>query len=59
MGKGKGDIAGWVAPVRKGQLLYEISGVSEELAREAFRLASHKLPVKTRVVTRDYGGGLF
>ena len=39
MGKGKGDVAGWVAPVRKGQLLYEISGVSEELAREAFRLA--------------------
>ena len=59
MGKGKGDVAGWVAPVRKGQLLYEISGVSEELAREAFRLASHKLPVKTKVVTRDYGGGLF
>ena len=59
MGKGKGDIAGWVAPVRKGQLLYEISGVSEELAREAFRLAAHKLPVKTKVVTRDYGGGLF
>ncbi|MGI9553906.1 MAG: 50S ribosomal protein L16 [Thermodesulfobacteriota bacterium] len=59
MGKGKGDVAGWVAPVRKGQLLYEISGVSEELAREAFRLAAHKLPVKTRVVTRDYGGGLF
>ena len=56
MGKGQGDIAGWVAPVRKGQLLYEISGVSEELAREAFRLASHKLPVKTKVVTRDYGG---
>ena len=59
MGKGKGDIAGWVAPVRKGQLLYEISGVSEELAREAFRLAAHKLPVKTKVVTRDFGGGLF
>ena len=59
MGKGKSDVAGWVAPVRKGQLLYEISGVSEELAREAFRLASHKLPVKTKVVTRDYGGGLF
>ena len=59
MGKGKGDIAGWVAPVRKGQLLYEISGVSEELAREAFRLAAHKLPVKTKVVTRDYSGGLF
>ena len=59
MGKGKGDIAGWVAPVRKGQLLYEISGVSEELAREAFRLAAHKLPVKTKVVTRDYSGGLY
>jgi len=59
MGKGKGDVDAWVAPVRKGQLLYEISGVSEELAREAFRLASHKLPVKTRVISRDYSGGLF
>ncbi len=59
MGKGKGDVAAWVAPVRKGQLLYEISGVSEELAHEAFRLASHKLPVKTRVVARNYSGGLF
>ena len=59
MGKGKGDVAGWVAPVKKGQLLYEISGVSEGLAREAFRLAAHKLPVKTKVVIRDYGGELF
>lgn len=56
MGKGKGDVAGWVAPVRKGQLLYEIGGVSEDLAREAFRLAAYKLPVKTKVVTRDFGG---
>lgn len=56
MGKGKGDIDSYVAPVKRGQLIYEISGVSEELAKEAFRLASHKLPVKTRVVTRDYGG---
>lgn len=56
MGKGKGDVAGYVAPVKRGQLLYEIGGIPEELAREAFRLASYKLPVKTRIVTRGYGG---
>ena len=58
MGKGKGDVSGYVAPVKRGQLLYEIAGIPEELAREAFRLASHKLPVKTRIVTRGYGGSL-
>lgn len=56
MGKGKGDVVGYVAPVKKGQLIYEISGVSEELARSAFRLAAYKLPVKTRIITRDHGG---
>lgn len=55
MGKGKGDVAGYVAQIKKGQILYEISGVSEELARSAFRLATYKLPVKTRIITRDYG----
>lgn len=52
MGKGKGDVAGWVAPVKRGRILYEVSGLSEGLAREALRLASNKLPVKTRFVTR-------
>ncbi len=52
MGKGKGDLSEYVAPIRCGQMLYELSGVSPELAKEAFRLASHKLPVKTRTVER-------
>ena len=55
MGKGKGDVDSYVAPLRRGTMIYEISGLTEELAREAFRLASHKLPVKTRMVTRDQG----
>ncbi|HOS96686.1 MAG TPA: 50S ribosomal protein L16 [Deltaproteobacteria bacterium] len=53
MGKGKGAPEEWVAPVRPGRILFEIDGVSEEQAKEAFRLASHKLPVKTRFVTRE------
>ena len=53
MGKGKGDVSEYVAPVRRGQMLYELSGVPIALAREAFRLASHKLPVKTRTVERS------
>lgn len=52
MGKGKGDLSEYVAPVRRGQMLYELSGVTVGLAKEAFRLASHKLPVKTRTVER-------
>jgi len=55
MGKGKGDVAGYIAPIKKGTMLYEISGLTEELAKEAFRLASHKLPVSTRVVIREEG----
>ncbi len=55
MGKGKGDVDSYVAPIKKGTMIYEISGLSLELAKEAFRLAAHKLPVKTRVVTRDRG----
>ena len=55
MGKGKGDVDSYVAPVRKGTMIYEISGLTHELAKEAFRLASHKLPVKTRLVSRHGG----
>ena len=58
MGKGKGNTEFWVAPVKPGRILFEIAEVSEEVAREALRLASHKLPVKTKFVTRenDQGG---
>ncbi|HWR67897.1 MAG TPA: 50S ribosomal protein L16 [Desulfomonilia bacterium] len=53
MGKGKGAPEEWVAPVRPGRILFEIDGVTEDQAKEAFRLASHKLPVKTRFVARE------
>jgi len=53
MGKGKGSPEGWVAIVRPGKILYEMVGVPEKMAREAFRLASHKLSVKTRFVKRS------
>ncbi|MEC6749134.1 50S ribosomal protein L16 [Marinilactibacillus sp. GCM10026970] len=56
MGSGKGAPEGWVAPVKRGKIMFEIGGVSEEVAREALRLASHKLPVKTKVVTREESG---
>ncbi len=52
MGKGKGAPEGWVAVVRPGKILYEMAGISKEVAREALRLASHKLSVKTRFVHR-------
>lgn len=52
MGSGKGAPEYWVAVVKPGRVLFELSGVSEEVAREAMRLASHKLPVKTKFVTR-------
>ncbi len=52
MGSGKGAPEYWVAVVKPGRVMFEIAGVSEEVAREALRLASHKLPVKTKVVTR-------
>ena len=51
MGKGKGAPEEWVAIVKKGTMLYEIAGVSREVALEALRLASHKLPVKTKIVS--------
>lgn len=53
MGSGKGAPAGWVAVVKPGRVLVEMAGVSEELAREAMRLASHKLPIKTRFIKRQ------
>jgi len=53
MGKGKGSPEHWVAVVKPGRIMFEIEGVEEELAREAFRLASHKLPIKTAFVARE------
>jgi len=53
MGGGKGNPEGWVAVVRPGRILYEIDGVPEKVAREAFRLAGHKLPIKTRFIMRE------
>ncbi len=52
MGSGKGSPEEWVAVIKPGRILYEMEGVSEEVAREAFRLASHKLPIATRFVSR-------
>ncbi len=52
MGKGKGSPDHWVAVVKPGRIMYEMEGVSPELAREAFRLAAHKLPIKTRFIER-------
>lgn len=51
-GKGKGNVEYWVAEIRPGKMLYEMEGVNEEIAREAFTLAAAKLPIKTTVVTR-------
>src|SRR5689334_3580512 len=53
MGKGKGNPEEWVAVVRPGRVMYELEGVDEKLAREAFHLAEHKLAVQTRVVARE------
>jgi large subunit ribosomal protein L16 len=55
MGKGKGAPEGWVAVIRPGRVLYEMTGVTREMAREALRLAAHKLPIKTRFVERSEG----
>ncbi len=57
MGSGKGSPEYWVAVVKPGRVLFEIAGVSEEVAREALRLASHKLPVKTKFVARETKNG--
>ena len=55
-GKGKGNVEGWVAVVKEGKIMFEISGVTEEVAREALRLASHKLPITTKFVKKEQGG---
>ncbi len=55
MGSGKGSPEGWVAVVKPGKVMFEVAGVAEETAREAMRLAAHKLPVQCRFVTREGG----
>lgn len=56
MGKGKGVVDHWVAVVKPGRIMFEIAGVTEEMEREALRLASHKLPIDTRIVAKDSEG---
>ncbi|NQU65542.1 MAG: 50S ribosomal protein L16 [SAR324 cluster bacterium] len=53
MGKGKGSVDHWVCPVKPGRILFEIEGVSPEIAREAFKLAQYKLPIKTTIIERE------
>ena len=55
-GKGKGNVEAWVAVVKQGKIIFEVSEVTEEVAREALRLASHKLPIKTKFVKKENGG---
>ena len=57
MGSGKGSPEFWVAVVKPGRVMFEIAGVSEEVAREALRLASHKLPIKTKIIARTEEAG--
>ena len=58
MGKGKGNVEGWVAVVKPGRVMFEIAGVPEETAKEALRLATHKLPIKCKIVSKaDLEGG--
>ncbi len=57
MGKGKGAPEYWVAVVKPGRVLFEIAGVTEDQAKEALRLAAHKLPIKTKFISRDQLGG--
>ncbi len=54
-GKGKGNVEAWVAVVKEGKIMFEIAGVSEDVAREALRLASHKLPIKTKFIKKESG----
>lgn len=57
MGNGKGAPEGWVAPVKRMKVMFEVAGVPEEVAREALRLAGNKLPVRTKIVKREEVGG--
>ncbi|MCW1051241.1 large ribosomal subunit protein uL16, partial [Streptococcus anginosus] len=54
----KGAPEGWVAPVKRGKIMFEVGGVPEEVAKEALRLAMHKLPVRCKIVKREIGGEL-
>ena len=54
-GKGKGNVEAWVAVVKEGKIMFEIDGVTEDIAREALRLAAHKLPIKTKFVIKESG----
>ena len=56
-GTGKGNVDEWVAVVKTGKIMFEVGGVSESIAREALRLASHKLPIKTKFVKKEVKGG--
>jgi large subunit ribosomal protein L16 len=56
-GKGKGSVEQWVAVVKKGKIMFEVGGVAEEIAREALRLASHKLPITCKIVKKDLSKG--
>jgi len=56
MGKGKGAPEGWVAVVKPGRILFEMAGVEEDVARQAMRLAAHKLPIKTRFLAQEMAG---
>jgi len=58
MGKGKGSPEYWVAVVKPGRVMFELAGVTEDLAKEAMRLAANKLPIKTKFVTRTESGGV-
>ncbi len=53
MGKGKGSVEQWVCPIKPGRIIFEIEGVSPEIAREAFKLAQYKLPIKTTIIERE------
>jgi large subunit ribosomal protein L16 len=57
MGSGKGNPEKWVAVVKPGRVMFEVAGVSEEVAKEAMRLAAHKLPIRCKFVTRAESGG--
>ena len=57
-GKGKGNVEEWVAVVKAGKIMFEVKDVTEEIAREALRLASHKLPIKTKFVKKENGGDI-
>lgn len=58
MGKGKGSPEYWVAVVKPGRIMFELGGVKEDVARVAMRLASHKLPIRTKLVVREESGGV-